>query len=568
MSGVTTGTQIGVQLISGDVYHAAVAAPPTGNVVSIAGYPLPSGAASGALVWVYPSTPSKTFAIRGPQPVENSVSCGTSQAYFQLGPGRNRPLLYVHPDVVTMTLSNVCFDGNRSNQTGWSGAETGAGLLETIEVADGLQQNESSVRLAYAAVTGGYNGNLYIGANRGVLWLDAAWFMYSGVSTADYQVWLNGYDGAINNVQIGLGAGTGLMVASGSQYQLHGGAIFLNSGRCMDINGGLVTYLSSVTLNCQDNGMDGIRELNTAPFASQVPVSHVFTNTTFDGNSHAASGSYSDILNTGPNSYLSFVNPQFNGNQTLGGNLPQYNVNNTSTGRVKITNPTFGNPSAAQLTTTTSASALAGATSLTLTNASSFTTGSQLDVVGATGAVYKETVAAPPSGSVVSFVPALAGAVNSGATVYNVSWTNDATKVQCSNCNIENNWTPTVYGSTTAGSATYAVQTGTWSWNNQEVTVKFKLQTSAFSGAAGSMTIGGLPKQATANAQSGYCSISNSYGVTFDSGYTQISGLVAQNAVAITLLEMGSGKAGQQMPVADFAGVMILEGVCIYNVDN
>lgn len=503
VTGLTTGSPIGVQLTSGDVWHSTLTGPPSGLSVTIASG-IPSGASINAPVWFYGAFAAPTFTMAGPNPVLNRASCSISQAYFILGAGINRPALYVHPDVASPTLYGVCFDGARAGQTGWPGAETGRGLLETIEIADGTPPtNESSINLSYAAVTGGYNGDMYAGATRGSMIIDKTWFMFSGQTTADYALYFNGVDVHGVDPVIGENTGSAILFAEGAQYQFEGGAIFQNGLDGVDIAGGQVTYLNWANLNIQQSGCYGVREYSSAPLAGTVAVSHVFVNTTFDGNSHTTTGTCYDILNDSAASYLSFVNPQFVGNEISGGTVPLYNVYNSSSGYVKLTAPTFGSPS-----------------------------------------FY--------SGGGITNLPA---------------------QLQCANCIFENSWLPVLAGSSTPGTPGYITngQVGTWSRNNNEVTLKFFIQISSFSGPpTGNMTIAGLPLSAAATANDfGVCTISDMVGVTLDSGFTTLTGIIGSNGGTINLYEIGSTKTGQPTPISDYSlSATVLAGQCVYDVNN
>jgi hypothetical protein len=61
----------------------------------------------------------------------------------------------------------------------------------------------------------------------------------------------------------------------------------------------------------------------------------------------------------------------------------------------------------------------------------------------------------------------------------------------------EGTFTPTLYGSTTAGTPTYVTQSGFYTKIGNLVTVHIRLQASAISGAAGNIQIGGLPFTST-----------------------------------------------------------------------
>jgi hypothetical protein len=255
---------------------------------------------------------------------------------LKLGPSLNRPLVYVRSGAGSPIFRNFRFDANRGAQSGWSGGPSGA--LFAIEVEDGVASPEGSIQLYNSWVEGGLNGGLYIGSGRGATILENTWIIYNGQTTADVAVLLNGYDGAFRNIAVGSNAGQGILVNEGSQYQFSDGAIYMNGGDGMQINGAHVLYMTATGLNFQDNGCNGIDELNTTtPFPGQVAVGHMFSNITFDGNSHTTTGACSDVL--AQNNLLSLSNPAFNGSG-VGGNKPLYNIQ-IAGGGVSIGTPKF-----------------------------------------------------------------------------------------------------------------------------------------------------------------------------------------------------------------------------------
>lgn len=123
-------------------------------------------------------------------------------------------------------------------------------------------------------------------------------------------------------------------------------------------------------------------------------------------------------------------------------------------------------------------------------------------------------------------------------------------------------WTPTLQGSTTAGTPTYTNQVGSYDRFNRFVVAHFFIVTTALGSPAGNMQIGGLPAAQTGAVQ-GDCWISQMAGVTFDTSYTVLAGVVASGGATVTLMENGSAVPGQAIGVAKFAAATTLSGTCI-----
>ncbi len=128
----------------------------------------------------------------------------------------------------------------------------------------------------------------------------------------------------------------------------------------------------------------------------------------------------------------------------------------------------------------------------------------------------------------------------------------------------ESTFTPTVFGSGTAGSNTYVAQVGAYIKTGRMVSFSGTVQINAKdAGMAGNVCIGGLPftSRNITNLRHG-CAIGNSGGVTFDAGYTQLTSEIYPNNNYIRLNENGS-TTGQALPVANITNgtYFILSGV-------
>jgi hypothetical protein len=418
---------------------------------------------------------------------------GTGSAIV-LGPSLNRPLIYIGPAASTSYWSDLYLSGNRANQSGWAGGPNGK--LYVMQIADYASPAvETAINLHRVVIRDGYNGALYLGSGRGSLWSRDSWFSYSGQSTADFAVLLNGYDATFQNFGIGSNAGTGLFIAEGAQYQFTDGAIWMNGLDGVRINGSQVQYSTFSGTNIQANGCNGINVLSQAPYSGQVGGGHVYTGLTFDGNSATATGTCSDFLIT-DSQIENIISPVFLGSASTTGNKPKYSVNLAGSGSAWIIAPQFG-----------------------------------------TG------------------------------TPYTTAFTTNFASLRGS-YNLQATWTPALAGSVTAGSPTYTTRAGSWSRNNNEITAHFNVAATSLGGAAGNLTITGLPFwNSAATNEVGTCAVSTVQGWTADAGYYWLTGIVGNNSTAIYLYENGSGKAGQTTPVSNF-GATLLEGVCIYHTDS
>lgn len=144
----------------------------------------------------------------------------------------------------------------------------------------------------------------------------------------------------------------------------------------------------------------------------------------------------------------------------------------------------------------------------------------------------------------------------------------DGTQFQLLNPSVQaGSWTPTLTGSSTAGTPTYTAQVGSYERNGRQVTARFRIVTSALGGSpAGNMRIGGLPF-AAANVASdqGQCYISQITGVTLSAGYTMIAGVVVENTSVILLSQSGSASTNATLNAATaFAAATLIAGACTY----
>ncbi len=334
----------------------------------------------------YPDTGESTYAASGLDPT------------FILGAALNRPLLYIGQRAGNSLWKNIDLDGNRGAQTGWAGGPSGK--LYVVQISDTLYwavntayatgsfvinsgnlylattggisaasgggptgtlatitdgtvtwtyagpNNESAIQSDRVVIRGGYNGGLYNGSSRGILFMRDTWILYNGQTTSDSALYLNGYDATLNNIQIGVNSGIGITIAEGSQYEITDGSVFLNGAAGMIVAGGQVQYLNVKGTNFQWNATNGISITNAAPFAGTAAGIHSYSDITFDGNSYSSTHTYSDVLING-SSIERFTNPNFMGSASQAGgtgpgSIPNYNIEFSACGFAAVLNPSFG----------------------------------------------------------------------------------------------------------------------------------------------------------------------------------------------------------------------------------
>jgi len=152
---------------------------------------------------------------------------------------------------------------------------------------------------------------------------------------------------------------------------------------------------------------------------------------------------------------------------------------------------------------------------------------------------------------------------------YVTAWTNAPTQMLCSDCNVTNTFQPSLAGATTAGTPTYTARSGTWTRNNNDITVNFKVGVSALGSPSGYATISGLPFTASSpGSEDGRCTFTDWTGWTAQAGYTDLKGAVINGTSSIYLVENGSTKSLSLTDVSQLAATTVLQGICTYTVAN
>lgn len=257
---------------------------------------------------------------------------------IKLDAGLNRPVFRLRSGAGGVTLKNLRVDGNSGAQTGYADA-TCNGRLYTVCAEDGVSYPEGAFSFEQTWITNGYNGNYYQGWGRGMSLCSHGTFEYGGQTNADASVWFNGYDTDWFGCGVGASNGNGIFYGAGSQHHFTGGAVWMSRYDGIIVNGGKVNHITFDDMNVQFNGCNGINELAAAPFAGSQASGHLFSNITFDSNSHTTTNTCSDVKSA--DTYLSLVSPAFNGAVTTTDPLPKYNVEVTGSGAVQMTSPKF-----------------------------------------------------------------------------------------------------------------------------------------------------------------------------------------------------------------------------------
>lgn len=124
-------------------------------------------------------------------------------------------------------------------------------------------------------------------------------------------------------------------------------------------------------------------------------------------------------------------------------------------------------------------------------------------------------------------------------------------------------WAPTVFGTTTAGANTYSAQQGTWKRDKRtgmvEITATLTMSVKD-AAMAGNIEIAGLPfpAQNTTGNRNGGASFNYYSGLMFPAGFTQLSGLIGQNASRVALRRLGSGSVGAGVAASEIAAGAVL----------
>lgn len=129
-------------------------------------------------------------------------------------------------------------------------------------------------------------------------------------------------------------------------------------------------------------------------------------------------------------------------------------------------------------------------------------------------------------------------------------------------------WTPTVTASTTAGTPAYGIQVGSYEQIGRQVTARFTIQLSGWTGSpAGNVIIGGLPVASS--------SATNDFGTLNLSHYNQLTGLAAGSTGVGGVISPGATNAAllqysttgeTNVTAAQFGTTGVIIGTFVYHV--
>lgn len=126
----------------------------------------------------------------------------------------------------------------------------------------------------------------------------------------------------------------------------------------------------------------------------------------------------------------------------------------------------------------------------------------------------------------------------------------------------EGTWTPTIIGTSTAGTGTYTNQVGVYTRIGRQVTVSLSLQWSAHTGT-GNMRIAGLPfTPANINYINFAATIGSFDSITLNAGYYPAAE-VLQGETKISLLQFPTGGGGVASVAMDTAGYLTITATYI-----
>ncbi len=118
-------------------------------------------------------------------------------------------------------------------------------------------------------------------------------------------------------------------------------------------------------------------------------------------------------------------------------------------------------------------------------------------------------------------------------------------------------WTPSLVGTTIAGTFTYALQGGTWTRLGNRVLILGRINITAIAVApTGNLTITGLPITSAATSAAGIAGVvdvNDFTGITYTAGYNKVGGRINVATSVIALTETGSGVGAILLPAAALA---------------
>ncbi len=131
---------------------------------------------------------------------------------------------------------------------------------------------------------------------------------------------------------------------------------------------------------------------------------------------------------------------------------------------------------------------------------------------------------------------------------------------------VSGSWTPIIAVDGTPGTPTFSVQVGTYEKVGRQVTVRFNVATTAWTGSpTGNLSITGLPfPAASVSNDVGVCLITQYNAIALTANYTQIGGQVGSGSSSIPIVQSGSGQTAATVAIGAVT-VMNIVGYCSYH---
>lgn len=131
-------------------------------------------------------------------------------------------------------------------------------------------------------------------------------------------------------------------------------------------------------------------------------------------------------------------------------------------------------------------------------------------------------------------------------------------------------WLPQAATLTSASSLVMSGQSGTYEIIGRQVTVRFNAITAtSTAGATGQLLLTGLPVvSASSSGDYGLCNLDMFGGITLDSGFGSLAGIISPGTSSVVFTESGTGKAPQALQIGNVnstGGSLTLVGSCVYH---
>jgi hypothetical protein len=131
----------------------------------------------------------------------------------------------------------------------------------------------------------------------------------------------------------------------------------------------------------------------------------------------------------------------------------------------------------------------------------------------------------------------------------------------------EGTWTPTVEGSTTAGTQTYTWQHGKYTKIGNKVILNFSVRVATTASMAGNVVIGGLPFTGVAGQINAGGAAINTWGNLANNSYVFMSGTVAASAAVLLLTGATAATTSTgNVAVNSITGGSFIDGTITYFV--